>query len=142
MKHVVFLLITFLSLTISAQKTMKIPKKAIQQLEDFKEFPKFDEDLMLEYKGISDEIYRPELTKLINLAADDFITVAKDEMPTQEKYQEVIKEGLLRFTDIYPNLSQSDILRIVNYYKELMDIVNLNASSSLLSKFQRGIDLD
>lgn len=142
MRNALFLLLVLSFVSVAAQKTMKTPKKAIRQLEDFKEFPKFEEDLMIEYKGISDEIYRPELTKLINLAADDFIIVARDEIPTQEKYQEVIKEGLLRFTDIYPNLSQSDILRIVTYYKELMDIVNLNESNSLLSKFQRGIDLD
>lgn len=137
-----FLLIVFFSLTISAQKKMKTPKKAIQRLQDFKEFPKFEEDLMLEYNGISDEIYKPELTTLVNLAADDFIEVAKEETPTKEKYQEKIKEGLLRFTDVYSNLSSQDILRIINYYKELMDIVNLNTSSGLLSKFERGIDLD
>lgn len=139
MKNLLFLLLVFSFVTIQAQKKMKTPKKAIQRLKEFKEFDKFEEDLMLEYSGISDELLRPELTKLINLAADDFIEVAKKETPTREVYWEKIKEGLQRFSDIYPDLSASDIKRIIDYYEELMDLVNLRSSNGELSKFKRGI---
>ncbi|MFY0628929.1 MAG: DUF4844 domain-containing protein [Flavobacteriaceae bacterium] len=134
-----FILIGFLSLTVSAQKKMKTPKKAIQFLKEFKEFDKFEEDLMLEYSGISDELYKPELTKLINLAADDFIEIAKKETPTRKAYWEKIKDGLVRFSDIYPDLSANDIQRIIDYYEELMDFVDLRSSNGELSKFKRGI---
>ena len=138
-KVLFFILIGFLSLTVSAQKKMKTPKKAIQFLKEFKELDKFEEDLMLEYSGISDELYKPELTKLINLAADDFIEVAKKETPTREAYWEKIKDGLSRFSEIYPDLSASDIQRIIDYYEELMDFVNLRSSNGELSKFKRGV---
>lgn len=140
-KIVLFILMGFFSLTVSAQKKMKTPKKAIQLLKEFKELDKFEEDLMLEYSGISDELYKPELTKLVNLAADDFIEVAKKETPTREAYWGKIKEGLLRFSDIYPDLSASDIQRIIDYYEELMRYVNLSSSNGYLAKFKRGIGM-
>ena len=141
MKRGLFLLFAISFMSISAQKAMKTPKKAIRILEDFKEQFKFDEDLMLEYPGLSDETYRPELTKLINLSADDFIEIAKKEKPTNKEYQEKIREGLLRFTDIYSDLNKNDIGRICSYYQELMDIVNLRNSDGLLNKFRYGVDL-
>ncbi len=139
MKNTILILIAFFSLTMSAQKKIKTPSNAIQLLEDFKETQKFDEDLMLEYSGISNELHRPELTNLINLAADDFIEVASKKEATANEYQTKIKEGLLRFSDIYPDLSSNDIGRICDYYEELMDIVNLNSSNGLISKFRRGV---
>lgn len=118
---------------------MKTPKKALQDLESFKQQPKFDEDFMLDYPGISDEVYRPELTSLINLSANDFIEIAGQEEPTAKEYQEKIKEGLERFSTVYQDLKITDIERICSYYKELMDIVNLNSSNGYISKFRRGI---
>tara|TARA_R110001632_G_scaffold47202_6_gene119621 strand:+ start:21657 stop:22058 length:402 start_codon:yes stop_codon:yes gene_type:complete len=132
----------FSSLAISAQKKMKTPKKALQDLERFKQQQKFDEDFMLEYPGISDEVYRPELTNLINLSADDFIEIVGKEEPTAKEYQEKIKEGLERFSTVYQDLKTADIERICSYYKELMDIVNLNSSNGYISKFRRGIGFD
>ena len=127
-------------MSVSAQKVMKTPKKAIKKLERFKELFKFDEDILTEYPGISDEIYRPELTKLINLSADEFIEIAKKEAPTNKDYQDKIKEGLLRFVDVYPYINKKDIGQICNYYEELMFIVNLRNSDGLLSKFRHGIE--
>lgn len=138
-KTFVLLLFSFSFLGVIAQEKMKVPKKALQRLENFKEEVKFEEDLFLEYPGISDELFRPELTRLINLAADDFIEVTKSETPTKEAYQEKLKEGLLRFRDIYPDLNQKDVDRICSYYRELMRYVNLRGSNSLIAKFQRGI---
>lgn len=121
---------------------MKTPKKALQDLDRFKQQQKFDEDFMLEYPGISDEVYRPELTNLINLSVDDFIEIVSKEEPTAKEYQEKIKEGLERFSKVYQDLKTVDIERICNYYKELMDIVNLNSSNGYISKFRRGIGFD
>ena len=97
---------------------------------------------MLEYPGISDEVYRPELTSLINLSADDFIEIASKTTPTAKDYQEKIKEGLQRFSTVYPDLKTSDIERIATYYEELMTIVNLNSSNGYISKFRRGVGFD
>tara|TARA_R110002073_G_scaffold123234_2_gene266882 strand:+ start:68304 stop:68744 length:441 start_codon:yes stop_codon:yes gene_type:complete len=141
MKKGIFLLLltSFSVLSAMAQSKMKIPKKALQRLENFKEEVKFEEDLFLEYPGISDELFKPELTKLINLAADDFIEVTKEALPTKEKYQKKIEEGLQRFSEIYPDINQKDIDRICSYYKELMRYVNLRSASGWIIKFQRGI---
>jgi len=118
---------------------MKTPKSALQDLENFKEQQKFDEDFMLDYPGISDEVFRPELTELINLSADDFIEIASKTESTAKEYQEKIKEGLQRFSTVYRDLKTADINRICNYYEELMNIVNLNSSAGYISKFRRGI---
>ncbi|MBL4604615.1 MAG: DUF4844 domain-containing protein [Flavobacteriaceae bacterium] len=120
---------------------MKTPKNAISLLEDFKETDKFEEDLMLEYSGISEELLKPELTRLINLAVDDFISIAKSNSPTKEKYQDTIKESLFRFKELYSDLSIQDIKRICSYYKELMRYVNLQSSNGHIEKFQRGIGM-
>lgn len=126
-------------LSTIAQSKMKTPKKALQRLENFKEVDKFEEDLFLEYSGVSDELYKPELTRLINLAADDFIEATREASPTKEKYQKKIEEGLQRFSEIYSDITQKDIDRICSYYKELMRYVNLKDSKGLIIKFQRGI---
>lgn len=140
MKKIILILFVFSFVSASAQRAMKTPKKAIKKLERFKELFKFDEDILTEYPGLSDEIYRPELTKLINLSADEFIEIAKKEAPTSKEYQDKIREGLLRFVDIYPYLNKKDIGQICNYYQELMFIVNLRNSDGLLSKFRHGIE--
>ena len=140
MKKVIFFLCVFSFVSVSAQKVMKTPKKAIKKLERFKELFKFDEDILTEYPGISDEIYRPELTKLINLSADEFIEIAQKEAPTDKDYQDKIRQGLLRFIDVYPYINKKDIGQICNYYEELMFIVNLRNSDGLLSKFRHGIE--
>tara|TARA_R110002074_G_scaffold195405_4_gene361652 strand:+ start:2589 stop:3017 length:429 start_codon:yes stop_codon:yes gene_type:complete len=142
MKNLLIILFSISFVAVTAQKKIKTPKNAIQDLERFKEQPKFDEDFMLEYPGISDEVYRPELTSLINLSADDFIEIASKTTPTAKDYQEKIKEGLQRFSTVYPDLKTSDIERIATYYEELMTIVNLNSSNGYISKFRRGVGFD
>tara|TARA_R110001632_G_scaffold102272_4_gene210401 strand:- start:37541 stop:37975 length:435 start_codon:yes stop_codon:yes gene_type:complete len=142
MKNLLIILFSISFVAVTAQKKIKTPKNAIQDLERFKEQPKFDEDFMLDYPGISDEVYRPELTSLINLSADDFIEIASKTTPTAKDYQEKIKEGLQRFSTVYPDLKTSDIERIASYYEELMTIVNLNSSNGYISKFRRGIGFE
>jgi len=142
MKNLLIILFSISFVAVTAQKKIKTPKNAIQDLERFKEQPKFDEDFMLDYPGISDEVYRPELTSLINLSADDFIEIASKTTPTAKDYQEKIKEGLQRFSTVYPVLKTSDIERIASYYEELMTIVNLNSSNGYISKFRRGIGFE
>ena len=142
MKNLLIILFSISFVAVTAQKKIKTPKNAIQDLERFKEQPKFDEDFMLDYPGISDEVYRPELTSLINLSADDFIEIASKTTPTAKDYQEKIKEGLQRFSTVYPDLKTSDIERIASYYEELMTIVNLNSSNGYISKFRRDIGFE
>jgi len=142
MKNLLIILFSISFVAVTAQKKIKTPKNAIQDLERFNEQPKFDEDFMIDYPGISDEVYRPELTSLINLSADDFIEIAGKTTSTAKDYQEKIKEGLQRFSTIYPDLKTADIERIASYYEELMTIVNLNSSNGYISKFRRDIGFE
>ena len=142
MKNLLIILFSISFVAVTAQKKIKTPKNAIQDLERFNEQPKFDEDFMIDYPGISDEVYRPELTSLINLSADDFIEIASKTTSTAKDYQEKIKEGLQRFSTIYPDLKTTDIERIASYYEELMTIVNLNSSNGYISKFRRDIGFE
>jgi len=109
-------------------------------LEIFKAKEKFYEDNSIFYPGISDPSIRPILNQKINLAADDFMVVSLKENPTELDYQEKIKIGLERFSDIYDKLDTEDRERICLYFEELMDIVNLESSGGLLNNFMYGFD--
>ena len=104
----------------------------------FKKKKKFVEDNTMLYPGIADESLRPILTEKIDLAADDFEKVATSDNPTEKQYQEKIKIGLLRFSDIY--LDTEDRERVCVYFEELMSIVGLESSNGQLSKFMCGFD--
>jgi len=106
----------------------------------FKSKEKFVEDNVTYYPGINDPKLRPILSEKINQAANDFEKVATGEDPTDEKYQEAIKIGLTRFSDIYIEIDTEDRERICSYFEELMDIVHLESSNGLLNNFMYGFD--
>jgi len=122
------------------QKALINPEEKMFDLEIFKAKEKFYEDNSIFYPGISDPSIRPILNQKINLAADDFMVVSLKENPTELDYQEKIKIGLERFSDIYDKLDTEDRERICLYFEELMDIVNLESSGGLLNNFMYGFD--
>ncbi|KAA3438906.1 DUF4844 domain-containing protein [Rufibacter hautae] len=118
---------------------MTIPDKAISNLELFQAKSKFDQDTVgMFYPGLADPAFKPTLTKLINQAADDFTEVAKDNRPTEEKFQEKISIGLSRFTPL--SLDTEDRERVCSYFEELMDIVGLESSGGHLNAWMYGFD--
>lgn len=107
----------------------------VNQLEEFKKKEKFLPDSKIFYPGIGKEKLKPVATKNINLAADDFEELIKTGNTSEEEFQNVIKKGLNRFSDIYIELDTEDRERVCGYFEELMDIIGLESSNGQLSNF-------
>lgn len=122
------------------QKQIKTPTAAMDKFEEFKKKEKFVQDTAIFYPGIGDTSMRPLLTEKINLAADDFESLAKKGNASDKEYQDKIKIGLQRFADIYINLDTEDRERVCHYFEELMDIVGLESSDGHLNNFMYGFD--
>ena len=105
------------------------------KFEAFKNKEKFIKDLTINYPGAENEHIKQQMTKRINLAADDFAEVASGNEPTEKAYQEAIGKGLDRFSDIYLNIDTEDRERVCIYFEELMDIVGFESSGGQLNGF-------
>lgn len=112
----------------------------MDKFEKFKRKEKFTPDNTIYYPGIADSTLRPTLTEKNNLAADDFQKLATSGSATDKDYQDKIKIGLKRFSDIYLNLDTEDRERVCSYFEELMDIVGLESSGGHLNEFMYGFD--
>jgi hypothetical protein len=136
----IFLAFIILSFTACGQEQIKTPKDAMSKFEKFKAKEKFIDDDKIHYPGIGDPKLKPILTDKINLAASDFEKVAQSGNATDKDYQNAIKNGLQRFTDIYIEIDTEDRERICSYFEELMDIVGLESSDGQLNNFMYGFD--
>jgi Domain of unknown function (DUF4844) len=125
----------FILLTACEQVKIKTPKNAMTKFEEFKFKEKFVKDDKLFYPGIGDQNLRPILTEKINHVADDFKKIAEKGNVKEQEYQNVIKNGLNIFAEIYLQLDTEDRERICSYFEELMDIVGLESSGGYLNKF-------
>lgn len=112
----------------------------MMKFEEFKSKEKFSKDSKLYYPGIGDRTLKPILTEKINLAADDFKKLAEKDNSTDTEYQNVIKNGLERFANLYLQLDTEDRERVCSYFEELMDIVGLESSDGHLNNFMYGFD--
>ncbi|SMO92826.1 protein of unknown function [Saccharicrinis carchari] len=110
------------------------------KFEEFKNKEKFLIDDKLFYPGISDPTLKPILTEKINFVADDFRKLADKGIATEKEYQDVIKNGLDSFAEIYLQLDTEDRERVCSYFEELMDIVGLESSDGHLNNFMYGFD--
>jgi hypothetical protein len=117
---------------------MKTPENAKEKFTEFITKKKFVEENY--YPGIADKKMRPILAEKINLAIIDFQKVSESDNPTDKKYQEKIRIGLLRFSDVYVELDTEDRERVCSYFEELMDIVGLESSNGELNNFMYGFD--
>ncbi|NKI31709.1 DUF4844 domain-containing protein [Muricauda sp. DJ-13] len=90
--------------------------------------------------NISDEKLRPILTQKINEVALDFKKISESNNPTNEKYQEAIRIGLLKFPEMELGYDSEDRERILLYFQEIMDIVGLQSSNGQLNNFYYGFD--
>ncbi len=112
------------------------------KFEEFKSKEKFLQDDKLSYPGIGDISLKPVLTEKINLVADDFKKLAYKGNVTDKEYQNVIKVGLERFTDLYLQLDTEDRERVCSYFEDLMDIVGLESSGGHLNNFMYGFQIE
>jgi hypothetical protein len=140
MKRIIVVLVLFLTLISCGQGKINTPKNAMNKFEEFEKKAKFIEDKTYFYPGIGNPKLLSTLTDRINKACEDFKAVSQSENPTDKIYQEKIKIGLERFSDLYLELDTEDRERICHYFEELMDIVGLESSDGLLNDFMYGFD--
>lgn len=140
MKKYIQIVIILLTLSACGQNgtEMKTPENVNEKFAEFITKKKFVKENF--YPGIAEEKMRPVFTNKINQVANDFKTVAELEDPTNEKYQEKIRIGLSRFSDVYLELDTEDRERVCTYFEELMEIVGLESSNGQLNKFMYGFD--
>lgn len=140
MKRLIKIFLLLLTLAACRQNTLelKTPENTEDKFAAFIAKKKFAEEN--HYPGIADEKRRTIFTEKINQAANDFKIVSESEQPTDLKYQEKIRIGLLRFSAVYMDLDTEDRERVCSYFEELMDIVELESSNGLLNKFMYGFD--
>jgi len=133
------LIIAIFLLNSCSEQHKKTNQDMFMKFEEFRNKDKFIPDDNLFYPGIAYPELKPILSKKINLAADDFEKLAA-KGATNKEYQQAIKEGLMRFSDIYIELDTEDRDRVCSYFEELMDIVGLESSGGYLNKFAYGFD--
>ena len=134
------ILTLFLTLSIFGQNAtkMKTPENANEKFLEFIAKKKFYAEN--HSPNISDEKLRPILTKKINEVATDFKRISESENPSDKKYLEAIRIGLLKFPEIDLGYDSEDRERILLYFQEIMDIVGLKSSKGQLNKFYYGFD--
>lgn len=140
-----YIQILLILLTLSAcglsTTEIKTPENANEKFVEFIAKEKFMEQPYPNfYPGIADKKMQPIFAEKINQVATDFKSVAKLEKPTDKKYQEKIKIGLSRFSNVYLELDTEDRERVCSYIEELMDIVGLEKSNGQLNKFMYGFE--
>lgn len=142
MKQVLNMIIgmSLLFLPSCGQKQMKTPEDADVKFDEFIKKEKFLQDDKLFYPGIGNPSLKPILTERINLLAGDFKKLADKGITTDKEYQNAIKNGFNRFSDIYQDIDTEDRERICSYVEELMDIVGLDSSDGHLNNFMYDFD--
>ena len=138
MKLTTGILLIFVLFASCGQNQVKTNESTIKKLKEFKNNEKFLGDKKRGYTGVADPILKRVLTEKINLAADDFITLAEKGNSSDKDYQNVIKKGLERFSGIYLDTEYQE--QICSYYEDLMDIVGLESSGGHLNNFIYGFD--
>lgn len=134
MKHLICCcLLSLASLSGYAQTgtPVPLPKNAVSQLEDVKELTKTV--AVAKDKARMQAEARPEVNRLLVLAADDFVRVAKSGKPTQEAYITCLDAGLARLAPL--TTTPQDRQQVAEYFQELMEIVGMKSSEGRLSAF-------
>lgn len=136
----ILLMSVIILFTQCGQGQIKTPIGTMKKFDEFKSKEKFVTDNTIFYPGIGDPKLKPILTDKINLASDDFKKVAESNDATDKEYQNAIKTGLSRFSEIYLEIDTENRERICSYFEELMDIVGLESSGGQLNVFMYGFD--
>ena len=139
MKNQVFVLLILLIFSCQ-NPNIKVDQIMLTKIEEFKKKEKFQSDMSIFYPGISNEKLKPIVTDKINLAANDFEKILKSGNATNDEFQNAIKTGLNRFSDIYLELDTENRERVCGYFEELMDIVGLESSEGQLNNFMYDFD--
>ena len=133
MRNLFFLLFAMGTLSAQAQSapSFDVPKNAVSQLEDVKELTKAVAVFNPRKTKIQAEA-RPEVNRLLVLAADDFLRITTNK-PTKEAYLACLDRDLVRLAPLTNNTQ--DRQQIAQFFQELMEIVGLPSSEGRLTAF-------
>ncbi|HEX2617059.1 MAG TPA: DUF4844 domain-containing protein [Flavobacteriales bacterium] len=112
---------------------MKIPPHAEEQLLALLKSEKYVKEPQHFYPGIMDEQVRPQVSRCVDDAVHDFLTIVKSGKGSKKAYRDAIRDGLARFEGTY--LDTEDRERTARYFEQMMDAVGLDSSGGLLNAF-------
>ena len=103
---------------------------AVSRLEDFIEATKRVAEPSAPLNSQAE--VRPELNRLLVLAAFDFVQVTRS-APSRDAYMQAIDRGLQRFAPLMITLGNRR--EVADFYVDLMDIVGVDSSDGRLDAF-------
>ena len=134
-RKIFYISVCVITIILSACKGGESKPEMVQELQQLKQEQKFVQEAGMLYPGLQDTTLRPVMSEKINLAADDFLQLVARGNATDADYQAAVAKGLERFSSSYPTLDRKDRERVCNYFKEMMDIVDLKTSGGQLDRF-------
>jgi ABC-type transporter MlaC component len=134
MRIVLFCLLMLGALSSCAQSVaaFSVPQNAASQLEDVKETTKAVADPQVQSSKVHAEV-RPEINRLLVIAADNFLRVTKEAKPTKAAYLQCLDRDLARIYPLTTNVR--DRQQVAEFFQELMEIVGLPSSEGRLTAF-------
>ena len=111
---------------------LTVPADAVAQLEDLKETTK-QVVVTKATKARLQAESRPEVNRLLVLAADNFVRITTAGKPTREAYLQCLDNDLARIAPLATD--EQDRRQIAEYFQELLEIVGLPSSEGRLTAF-------
>ena len=111
---------------------LTVPADAVTQLEDLKETTK-QVVVTKATKARMQAETRPEVNRLLVLAADNFVRITTAGKPTREAYLQSLDNDLARIAPLATD--EQDRRQIAEYFQELLEIVGLPSSEGRLTAF-------
>lgn len=125
------MLLSCLAFYSHAQTSMRPGSSlVVNRLEDFIEATKHVAEPSAPAKSQVEA--RPELNRLLVIAAFDFVQITRD-APSREAYLLAMDRGLERFEPLMATIG--DRREVADFYIDLMDIVGIDNSGGLLNTF-------
>ena len=116
---------------VAQTSSVTVPVSAISRLEDVKELTKTVAVTKPTKAKLQAEA-RPEVNRLLVLAADDFVRITK-EKPSKEAYLQAVDQGLALLAPL--TTDENDRKDVAAYYQELLEIVGVESSEGRLTAF-------
>ena len=133
MRNLFCFLLTLGVMSAHAQSapSFSVPKNAVSQLEDVMETTKAVAVTKPSKSKLQAES-RPDVNRMLVIAADDFLRVTK-EKPSKEAYLQCLDRDLARVAPL--TTDAQDRKEVAQYFQDLMEIVGLDSSEGRLSAF-------
>ena len=134
MRTALFCLFSLSALAGYAQTAppLAVPADAVARLEDVKETTKQVVVTKATKARLQAET-RPEVNRLLVLAADDFVRITTAGKPTREAYLQALDKDLAGLAPLATD--EQDRRQVAEYFQELLEIVGIPSSEGRLTAF-------